>query len=186
MKIHLHIPFLLFFCLLLVGACSSDEDIEGCTNPSSDNYNPSATIDDGSCLLERDIFLGNYQGAFADCSPNNSDNNFSEPKRLVINSNAQDDLVDFLITDIQAPPFNTALVMGWEGRVEGDELIFEESPSNQRFVLGEVGIRIFLTGKLLRDDSGAIEGRLSLRFFDEGEAMQDVSLFTCLMEFEPN
>lgn len=33
------------------GSCVYDGDIPGCTDPSACNYDPSATVDDGSCLL---------------------------------------------------------------------------------------------------------------------------------------
>ena len=32
----------------------------GCTNPKSDNYNPDATKDDGTCVAWRDKFIASY------------------------------------------------------------------------------------------------------------------------------
>ncbi len=40
--------------------------IEGCTNPKSENYNPEATQDDGSCIDVREKFAGTWQ-ATSDC-----------------------------------------------------------------------------------------------------------------------
>ena len=46
------------------GDCEpQEEDIYGCTDPAADNYNPDATIDDGSCLYD-----GCYEGEVPDCS----------------------------------------------------------------------------------------------------------------------
>lgn len=52
-------PYLAFFlCAILVSGCNKDS---GCTKFGSDNYNPDAVIDDGSCIETRDKFLGNFQ-----------------------------------------------------------------------------------------------------------------------------
>ena len=47
---------LLFFSIVLIGfnSCEEEEEehnITGCTNPDAANYNPDATIDDGSCVV---------------------------------------------------------------------------------------------------------------------------------------
>lgn len=41
----------------------------GCTKFGSDNYNPDAIIEDGSCILARDKFLGTFN-VQSDCSDN--------------------------------------------------------------------------------------------------------------------
>ncbi len=46
--------------LLLLGMSSTGCKKEGCTNPKSDNYNPDAKADDGSCIPWRNKFLGTY------------------------------------------------------------------------------------------------------------------------------
>ena len=41
-------------CAQSCDACGgSSEPVEGCTDEDADNYNPSATVDDGSCLIEQ-------------------------------------------------------------------------------------------------------------------------------------
>jgi|GEM_PF-2167607 len=45
-------------CLLLASSC---DEIEGCTDPSSLNYDQDATLDDGSCLYVADAYVGTYQ-----------------------------------------------------------------------------------------------------------------------------
>jgi len=54
--------FLLMLCLGLTVVLSSscNNDVEGCTNANSDNFNAEATVDDGSCVLAREKFLGSY------------------------------------------------------------------------------------------------------------------------------
>ena len=40
----------------------------GCTNPKSDNYNPDATKDDGTCVAWRDKFIASYLINSDNCS----------------------------------------------------------------------------------------------------------------------
>lgn len=79
--------FLMLFLTLGMSSCGED-DVTGCTDPSADNYNPEATvsdgscdysgctdpdaenydaqanIDDGTCVYARDKFIGSYSGSF--------------------------------------------------------------------------------------------------------------------------
>ncbi|MCB0704564.1 MAG: hypothetical protein KDC34_04615 [Saprospiraceae bacterium] len=48
-----------FFVVFSLGAFSSCQK-EGCTDPMSDNYNPDAKKDDGTCTPWRDKFLATY------------------------------------------------------------------------------------------------------------------------------
>lgn len=50
--------FVIFLCAILAAGCKKDS---GCTKFGTDNYNPEAVIDDGSCIETRDKFLGNFQ-----------------------------------------------------------------------------------------------------------------------------
>jgi len=47
----------------LCAGCKKDS---GCTEFGTDNYDPEAVIDDGSCIETRDKFLGNFQVS-SDC-----------------------------------------------------------------------------------------------------------------------
>lgn len=83
------LTFLSLFVLALscMTSCGED-DVEGCMDPTADNFNPEATIsdgsctysgctdedavnydpqatdDDGSCVYARDKFIGDYEGSF--------------------------------------------------------------------------------------------------------------------------
>lgn len=46
-------------CLAMV-AVSCKKDVAGCRDSNSTNYNPDATVDDGSCAYEVDRFCGNW------------------------------------------------------------------------------------------------------------------------------
>src|SRR5574343_748286 len=45
--------------LLLVSACDKKE---GCTDPQAENFDPSAELENGSCINQREKFLGVYEG----------------------------------------------------------------------------------------------------------------------------
>ncbi|MFT4981061.1 MAG: hypothetical protein ACI9UR_000908 [Bacteroidia bacterium] len=53
---------LLFLTIILASSCKN----EGCTDFEAENYDPEAVINDGSCILTRDKFLGNFQVS-SDC-----------------------------------------------------------------------------------------------------------------------
>ncbi len=58
----------LFVLTLAIFALSSCGNDEGCTDPSSANFDPEALVDDGSCTsYARTSFFGNYLGDF-DCA----------------------------------------------------------------------------------------------------------------------
>jgi len=57
--------FLLLACVF-TGLCFTsceEEDIEGCMDTQSNNFNAEATIDDGSCTYDRDQFIGDWLGS---------------------------------------------------------------------------------------------------------------------------
>ncbi|MCB0755440.1 MAG: hypothetical protein H6602_13140 [Flavobacteriales bacterium] len=57
----------LFFALILVTALYSCKDNEGCTQFGSENYDPDAIVDDGSCVHIRDKFIGTFN-VTSDCT----------------------------------------------------------------------------------------------------------------------
>jgi len=52
--------------ILLLAFISSCKKQAGCTDFGTENYDPEAIIDDGSCILVRDKFLGSFQVS-SDC-----------------------------------------------------------------------------------------------------------------------
>ncbi len=98
-------------CIFLIQSCAK-ESIQGCMDPQSDNFNPEATGDDGSCVYERDKVLGTYFGAI-DCSPDlYDDNNFGV--RIKISSKSKDAIIFELLCCIPELVF--------EGKVDGDKI----------------------------------------------------------------
>jgi len=57
---HISLVLALLVGVVTVSALSGCKEEVGCTTRTSDNYNPDAVRDDGSCINSRDKFLGIY------------------------------------------------------------------------------------------------------------------------------
>jgi len=72
-----HISFILMLlgAVVIASSLSGCKEETGCTTRTSDNYNPDAVRDDGSCINARDKFLGIYSILhiqWPDSFPNNA------------------------------------------------------------------------------------------------------------------
>lgn len=117
------LSMLLLVMLAMIWACGGDDEpdeIRGCTDPIADNYNPSATADDGSCIAPNVKFIGNYTGSFACTAPFD-----------VIN----EDVVEFEIsgpvdanekTKVTISFVVTGLPISLEADVDGNDLVFSD------------------------------------------------------------
>ena len=56
------LKYLLLTALAFMMISCGEDDIEGCTDPQSNNYNMEATVDDGTCSYDRDKFIADYTG----------------------------------------------------------------------------------------------------------------------------
>lgn len=54
--------------LLLTFACEKEEMKSGCTDPDAINFSSEATVDDGSCMLLRDQYVGTFNIMTSNCS----------------------------------------------------------------------------------------------------------------------
>lgn len=179
---------LIFFMMIVcMVACSGEEEaVSGCTDPDSDNYNSNASEDDGSCTYLRDLFIGNYSGIFGACNPDENSNNFNDPKSIVIQAGEESDEVKVIVNDITVQNFRDKKVMTFIAGVTGDELIFNNAPSSDRFVLGDFGYRVIFDGKMNRSSNGDLSGGVTIEVYDEGSAMSTVSVYSCDFTFTKN
>lgn len=60
--VYLRFVIVSLITLSIIGACKKEE---GCTDELSENFNPDAVIDDGSCIYARDKYLGTYNAVQA-------------------------------------------------------------------------------------------------------------------------
>lgn len=92
---------------LTVLSCSKDpEVVSGCTDPTALNYNPNATVSNGSCTYARDQFIGSFSVLNDDCGL--VENN------LAIQAHSQDiNRVNILIgeIDLAATVSGSALIL---------------------------------------------------------------------------
>ncbi|MEL6942600.1 MAG: hypothetical protein AAFO82_08020, partial [Bacteroidota bacterium] len=54
--------------LILVLSCEKEEMKGGCTDPDAINFSSEATVDDGSCMLLRDQYVGAFNITTSNCS----------------------------------------------------------------------------------------------------------------------
>lgn len=83
---------LLFSIVTLAVGCKKDA---GCTKFGSENYDPEAVVDDGSCVSVRDKFIGTFE-VDSDCITDNYERTISEGagEYDVVISNLADTLSD--------------------------------------------------------------------------------------------
>lgn len=81
--------------LLIIVAFAGCKKNVGCTKFGSENYDPEAVVDDGSCISIRDKFVGTF-GVTSDCIADNYQRTISEKidDNEVVISNLADTLPD--------------------------------------------------------------------------------------------
>lgn len=81
---------LLFLTLAMTSLTfmSCERDVEGCTDPLSDNYNDEANVDDGTCIPARDKFLGSFNNT-AICEGDN----YQYAMTITISPTAEDEVL---------------------------------------------------------------------------------------------
>lgn len=105
MKKFYRITILCFIYVLVSVSFSSCERKEGCTDPLADNYDPSAELENGTCINAREKFVGVYL-AYDNCL-------FVQKNYVcqIVKSNAN--LTDIFIINIHnlnAPPVRATVV----------------------------------------------------------------------------
>ena len=119
-------PYLvIFLCAILVSGCKKES---GCTKFGTDNYDPEAVIDDGSCIEARDKFLGDFQ-VNSDCIADNYQRTISiTPSRYVVTISNLADTLGTVDADVFGNDITIALQsLGTGISVEGAGLYIEDN-----------------------------------------------------------
>lgn len=121
-----------FLSLLCLFACGGeDEIISGCTNPDAANYLSTATMDDSSCRLLRDDYIGNFSVTTSECLPSGD---FYENIRIVIAADA--DNSDGVILTIDGfTPLTIPIIL--PAKVSANGLVLDDE--NTFFFMGATG-----------------------------------------------
>ncbi len=125
---------ILLLSLVAIASLTTGCKVEGCTNINSDNYNPEATVDDGSCILAREKFIAQYN--VAESCPSG---NFTFAMNIVASTTAEDAVILNNLGD-----FGSAI----NGTVSGSSITIP----NQNITIQ--GIAVSING------SGSINGNL--------------------------
>jgi hypothetical protein len=92
MKKVLYCVFLLGGFISLAESCKK-EKVKGCTNSLASNYDVNAEEDNGTCIFERDKFLGNWLGLLANTNnPGIPDTTYNFPFSIAVNPNNYKDV----------------------------------------------------------------------------------------------
>ena len=172
------------FISLLIGLASCGGDDNGCTDPTSDNFDAEALLDDGTCTsYNRDRFFSNYLGEFGCSNPvftERLDNDslmfsISEPVDIT-------DAFEVILTlQIDGIPVNL------EGNVSANTLTIDDTLQNftiPNFLplgMDTIDITVDVIGlgnAVISDDEQTIEGPLNLRLeFTDGSGFIEDDCF---------
>lgn len=128
-------PVAIAFLLFLACGCKQES---GCTKFGSENYDPEAAIDDGSCIHIKDKFLGLFE-VTSDC--------FSEQEQLLITETSDDYILTISHLGDTLPPISA--------NVYGDNITIDRQ---------SVGIGVTVEGAGVYTDEAAVS--LSYRIRD--------------------
>lgn len=93
MKKVLYCVILLTIVISLSESCKK-ENVKGCMNSSATNYDVNAEEDNGTCIFERDKFLGNWLGLLANTNnPGIPDTTYDFPFSITVNQNNYNDVI---------------------------------------------------------------------------------------------
>jgi hypothetical protein len=120
--------------------------LSGCTDPVAENYNPNANSDDGSCVLARDKFIGNFTGSI-NCLIIDQ---FNSESTTVLLEPDPDDIFKIFIT-IETDNFTIPV----DATVEGDKLILvaDDFPFDVVILGVETSVLIDLNGEATINES---------------------------------
>ncbi len=161
-----------FLSLLFLPACGDDaEIISGCTNPDSVNYLSTATVDDGSCRLLRDDYIGNFNVTTSDCLPSGD---FYENITFKITADSDnDDGVHLSIggfTPLTIPIIIPATVSTAGLTLKKEDTFYFQGAVGVTFLniydgIEQVGVTMSFSGNLTKMDSN-LSGRLTFTALD--------------------
>ena len=93
MKMKLYNIILILSAFTIIASCKKDS-VKGCLDNLASNYDSNAVEDNGTCIYERDKFLGNWSGLLTNTNnPGTPDTIFNFPISIVVNSNNKNEVI---------------------------------------------------------------------------------------------
>jgi len=142
--------------------------LSGCTDPEAENYNPDANEENNTCVFAREKFLGDYMGTISSNILITTPSDFTMAVAEGLTGN---NLVEVEFKDTPVPfPIVT-------GFARGDSLILDEK-TYQVEVMGVMTDVDITGGALISDDQQSLEGSMDLLLSVSGFPITDVATFS--------
>ena len=174
----------IFFLLLILGSLFivSCGDKEGCTDPSSENYDPDAIFDDGSCVTyNRTQYYADYLGEFRCENPIFTERLDNDSLMFSISEPVEQESAFAVILTLIIDQIPVNL----DGVIDGNTLIIDDTLPNftlPDFPIDGVSTTVNIIGlgnAVFSDDGQRMEGplTLTLQLTDGSGSFED----TCIL-----
>ena len=152
--------FLTFLFFLLISGFSSTAQVPGCTDSQANNYNPAATINDGSCTYNPTIYSPPFRYLLPPKVKETSGLVFFRDELWTINDSGNDPILYHLDTltgnVLQEITISDAANIDWEALAQDDESIFIGDFGNNSGNRDDLGIYIVTKDDIPVNGNGSV------------------------------